>query len=69
MANLDYCRFHNTVLELQDCYNHLDDPTHTAASSDHCHASGKLSEDETAARKRLIALCRVITNEYGNFED
>jgi hypothetical protein len=44
--NMSYCRFHNTVEDLQDCYDNLDDHD--------------LSEEETRARLRLIKLCQQI---------
>ena len=54
MGNMGYCRFENTLGDLQDCYDHLDD---------------NLSETETDARQQLIDLCVDIANDYGNQED
>jgi len=48
MANMSYCRFHNTLLALKDCSYYLDD---------------ELSVEETTARKRLVKLCRDIIEE------
>jgi hypothetical protein len=45
MANMSYCRFQNTLRDLRDCEDHLYD---------------ELSEDETRARRRLVALCQAI---------
>jgi len=50
MANMSYCRFENTVSDLQDCYDRMDD--------------GDLSESETQARIRLIRLCIRIVSDY-----
>lgn len=45
MPNMSYIRFENTASDLADCLEHLHDD---------------LSESETAARKRLIAIAREI---------
>jgi len=46
MGNMGYCRFQNTVADLQDCYDYLWE---------------KLSSDEEErARKQLIKLCKNI---------
>jgi hypothetical protein len=45
MPNMSYIRFENTASDLADCLEHLHDD---------------LSESETAARRRLIALAREI---------
>lgn len=42
MANMSYCRFQNTIRDLQDCYENLD---------------AELSEDERKARNRLVRTC------------
>ena len=54
MANMGYCRFHNTLGDLRDCLEALED--------------GDLSEEETLARARLIKVCRSIVeiaDDYG----
>lgn len=53
--NMSYCRFHNTLIDLQDCNNHLFD--------------NDLSEDEEKARKRLIELCKQIASEFEEDEE
>ena len=55
MSNMSYCRFQNTLQDLQDCYNHIDD-------------ARDLSPDETIAKKRLIELCQEIA-EYAEREE
>ena len=52
MSNMGYCRFENTISDLQDCYNNMDDKD--------------LSSTEANARKRMIALCVNIANDFGN---
>jgi hypothetical protein len=49
MANMSYCRFHNTLSDLRDCWDNMDDD---------------LSEEERKARERLIALCKRIADNY-----
>jgi hypothetical protein len=51
MANMSYCRFENTLSDLQDCYNNMEDDD--------------LSESEKSARQDLIILCINIAEEYG----
>lgn len=52
MGNMSYCRFENTVGDLQDCYDAMDERD--------------LSESEAKARRRLIALCVDIACDYGD---
>ena len=53
---MSYCRFTNTLADLQDCREHLDDPVEELG----------LGEEERQARIRLIVLCRIIGDEYGD---
>ena len=55
MGNMSYCRFENTVSDLQDCYDAMDERD--------------LSESETKARRRLIDLCVDIARDYGEYGD
>jgi hypothetical protein len=48
MANRSYCRFENTMLDLEDCAEHLDDD---------------VSEREQGHRKQLIAICVQIARD------
>ena len=43
MSNMSYCRFENTLADLNDCYNNV---------------NGTLSDSESRARDDLITLCR-----------
>jgi hypothetical protein len=54
MANMGYCRFQNTLSDLRDCLEHLDDDD--------------LSEEEQNARKRLIKVCKQVV-EYSCDEE
>ena len=49
MGNMSYCRFENTLKDLQDCFDNLHDEN--------------LSADEVRARKRLILICKVMADE------
>jgi hypothetical protein len=53
MANMSYCRFDNTVSDLMDCYNNLDQ-----------FDSGELSKREAKAAYRLIKLAMEIAANY-----
>ena len=55
MANMSYCRFENTLTDLQDCYEHMEDDD--------------LSESETKARRQLIIECRNLAGDYGREVD
>jgi len=49
MANMSYCRFQNTLSDLQDCYENMDND---------------LPEEEQEAKEELISLCKDIVREY-----
>lgn len=51
LGNMSYCRFRNTLRDLRDCADHIED--------------GDLSQDEQKAREQLIALCKNIGACYG----
>jgi len=48
--NMSYCRFHNTLADLQDCYEHIED--------------SDLSDMEQKAKDKLIDLCIDIAADY-----
>lgn len=50
MANMSYCRFQNTLADLQDCYDHFGDDD--------------LSEEEEAAALELLTLCQDIVADF-----
>ncbi len=50
MANMSYCRFRNTVGDLRDCADNMDDDD--------------LSTEEQRARHRLIKLYVQIADDY-----
>lgn len=52
MSNMGYCRFENTLGDLQDCYDNMDEK--------------ERNESEDKARKRMIALCVDIALDYGH---
>lgn len=49
MANMSYCRFENTLNDLKDCAESLDD---------------NLSGTEERARERLVKVCRDIIDDW-----
>lgn len=55
MGNMPYCRFFNTLSDLRDCYDHMDDDK-------------ELSSEEERAKEKLIKLCGRIFDDYGDEE-
>ena len=55
MPNMSYCRFQNTVKDLEDCFNNMDQ-------------ENSMSESELDARKKLIHLCAEIVDCFGEEE-
>ena len=56
MANMGYCRFRNTLDDLRDCQEHMDDET--------------LSNEEQRARYRLLQVAKRLVEDYdGMLED
>ncbi len=49
MSNMSYCRFRNTLPDLRDCADNMWDELE--------------DQEEEAARKRLIALCKKIAKD------
>lgn len=52
MGNMSHCRFENTAQDLRDCQDHLFDED--------------LSDEEAAARRRLVRLCQQIASDAEN---
>ena len=52
MVSMGYCRFENTLADLRECYKHLRD----------CD----LSVSEEMAKKKLMDLCKEMTDEQGD---
>jgi hypothetical protein len=57
MSNMSYCRFHNTLNDLRDCYKHMDDQPEEDEVED---------IEELEARRDLIELCKDIVRIYGD---
>jgi hypothetical protein len=55
MGNMSYCRFENTLKDLRDCYQHMEE--------------NPCSDEEEKARKALIKLCLKISDEYSETDD
>lgn len=50
MANMSYVRFENTLSDLRDCHEHMDDTD--------------LSDEEERARRSLMVLCLKMAEDY-----
>lgn len=57
MGNMSYCRFQNTLGDLEDCFEALN--SGNAFSRD-------MMDDERKARDKLISLCRDIYLEFSD---
>jgi len=66
MANMSYCRFHNTFLDLQDCYNDLESRNGINGTDEY---GEKLEGQELRRAKQLIELCKEIADEFGGDDD
>ena len=54
MANMSYCRFENTLSDLEDCYEDMLFGTEFS----------ELSLTEQEARNELVALCKKIAEQF-----
>jgi hypothetical protein len=52
--NMSYCRFQNTLRDLKDCIEHMEDED--------------LSEDEGSARQEMIDKCQHVAVMFGDLE-
>lgn len=57
MANMSYCRFHNTLIDLNDCESALDEFINEGENT-------ISSDEERRCAKKLIELCRYIAENY-----
>jgi len=53
MSNMSYCRFENTLGDLEDCFDNMSD-------------EDDLSEGEKRARLEIIELAKRIISNYGH---
>lgn len=53
MGNMSYCRFRNTLADLQDCYDALNE-----------NGIDELSDEEKRAAIKLINICCDIKEEF-----
>lgn len=51
MGNMSYCRFRNTLQELEDCWNNWD-------------TNEDISTEELRAREKLLKVCEKIVDSY-----
>lgn len=57
MANMSYCRFHNTLQDLNDCESALD-------AFINADENTITSSEERSKAKKLIELCKYIADSY-----
>lgn len=56
MGNMSYCRFVNTLMDLEDCLDALKE-------------GKRLSEEEYENYKNLVVVCREIVDDYGEYNN
>lgn len=66
MSNMSYCRFNNTVIDLQDCQEVLDANTHRLITEEEDCEMSISSRGELRKAIELIEMCMEIAE---NFED
>ena len=72
MANMSYCRFNNTLSDLRDCEDHLNDTL--AINCPRC-VKGEpcdeehISEEEATTRTLLLKVCKRILNYSEDSEE
>jgi hypothetical protein len=54
MSNMSYCRFQNTLSDLEDCFENMGDNVE------------KLSISEARCRKQIIELAKDIIDDFGH---
>lgn len=64
MSNMSYCRYHNTLIDLRDCYYALQEEAEEAEEGN----VADISNEEAVARKNLIELCIVIGEEFSRHD-
>lgn len=66
MANMSYCRFRNTLQDLQDCSNALQEIIDNSGVDEY---GEKLSFDERRAASNMYDLCQEFISLYEEMED
>ena len=72
MSNMSYCRFQNTLHDLRDCMNHIEEDVrpdnYSGPEFEDDEEPDFLSRDEKEARDELVVLACEIAERYGNFK-
>lgn len=64
MSNMSYCRYRNTLMDLQDCEEALQEEIDNDVILE-----DELGSDELRARKHLIQLCKDIAEMFEGDND
>ena len=57
MGNMSYCRFENTVDDLEDCQEHISDDI------------DELTHEERRARRKMIRICKEIAADFEDSDE
>ena len=60
MSNMSYCRFQNTLTDLRDCADALDE----GCLDQPLHSVEALSDEERRAAKSLLELCTRLASDF-----
>jgi hypothetical protein len=66
MSNMSYCRFQNTLEDLQDCYDNWTELDHKDDDDDDISDLSRNDSREMRARERLLALCEDIVQDFSD---
>ena len=64
MGNMSYCRYENTLGDLEDCYDALYDDLMMAQTSMDAGDEIDMSPEELCAMKELVAMCSEIARQF-----
>ena len=65
MSNMSYCRFHNTLSDLEDCKDVLDSGEGITTVNEY---KDKLSDTEIDKAIELLEMCREIAENFENID-
>ena len=64
MANMSYCRFRNTLRDLRDCYEAMEQLTFEHGSLDGESIVDDLSDDELQAMQSILEVAENMIREF-----
>lgn len=65
MSNMSYCRFENTIQDMQDCIEALGNSCHDLEAM----MKSASSREEARAMKQFITMCREVTEDFEFYDE